>query len=269
MPKVERSSKYLNSSLVCTASTLCSVTSFSTNRNSDLNMYILMRITEALKPIGMPRLSGVKRVVLRCYEYGRRGLMRIKLYQPDTASERELRMTPCQRQVLLGSDADDWRNWVEKLIRRLSFRRRGSVGKGVHLNQTILRTAKKLGGIRYCVVVSLDEGDHTGHGVRLAALHSMTQREYAVVLKNEEVGRALGRTDVEDPVRDALCGPGTKRDKRARLDTLLAGLHMDKKKDVLIYESRSRSSSGADEVIKKVGKGRDRPKNMDPVIIFT
>ena len=62
--------------------------------------------------------------------------------------ERELRLTPCQRQVLLGSDADDWRRWVEKLIRRLSLRRRGAAKKGVHLNQTILRTAMKLGGER-------------------------------------------------------------------------------------------------------------------------
>jgi hypothetical protein len=49
-------------------------------------------------------------------EFGRGGLLRVRVYELLSSVEREIRLSPTQRVALLGSDiADDWRSWVKQV----------------------------------------------------------------------------------------------------------------------------------------------------------
>ena len=58
----------------------------------------------------------------------------MRLYEPVSSVEREVRLSPLQRVALLDS-ADEWRLWIARLDRRLSLRRRAGGAFGVHLSQ--------------------------------------------------------------------------------------------------------------------------------------
>ena len=153
------------------------------------------------------RISGVQHV-MTVREFGRRGLLRVRLHEPVSAVERELRLSPTQRVALLGSDtADEWRVWAPKLDRRLSLRKRAGGHFGLHLSQLLGRTAQRLSHtpLLVGVLVFLDAGDGTGNGLRLALQVPSSQAEFSFTLTSGQVGDLLGWTDTPNPVKDCLC----------------------------------------------------------------
>ena len=190
------------------------------------------------------RVSGVQHV-MTVREFGRKGLLRVRLYEPLSAVERELRLSPVQRVGLLGSDsADERRTWVKELDKRLSLKRRTGGAFGLHLSTLLCRTAlrlcPRLMGLAMCW---LEDLDGTGNGLRVAVQRPSDQAEYSVLLTASEVADLLQARDSVDPVKDVLlcgadggsCGGRSKLLKRrARLDALLKCVSYDEDKDQLV-----------------------------------
>ena len=104
------------------------------------------------------------------------------------------------------------------------------------MNDIILRSAKRLDGTLFGVVVSLAEGDGSFSAVRIACVSHANQQEYAVVIQGSDVGKAMDSTKSLEPVREALIGYGTKKVKRQRMDTLLSHLRYDKTRDEIWFD---------------------------------
>ena len=73
------------------------------------------------------RVSGIL-LVVSVHECGRDGALRIRLYDPLAAAERELWLAANWRAAVLGVSSDNWRAWRDALLRRLSLQRRLAPG---------------------------------------------------------------------------------------------------------------------------------------------
>ena len=152
-------------------------------------------------------VSGVEHV-MTIREFGRRGMLRVRLFEPLSAVERELRLSSTQRVALLDSDTpDEWRVWVPKLDARLSLKKRASGAFGLHLSQLVGRTAQRLSNSPLIVgiLVFLDDGDGTGNGLRIALQVPSSQAEFSFTLTSGEVGNLLNWYSTPDPIKDCLC----------------------------------------------------------------
>jgi len=152
-------------------------------------------------------VSGVEHV-MTIREFGRRGMLRVRLFEPLSAVERELRLSSTQRVALLDSDTpDEWRVWVPKLDARLSLKKRASGAFGLHLSQLVGRTAMRLSNspLLVGILVFLDDGDGTGNGLRIALQVPSSQAEFSFTLTSSEVGDLLNWYATPDPIKDCLC----------------------------------------------------------------
>mmetsp|Transcript_33621 Transcript_33621/g.39521 ORF Transcript_33621/g.39521 Transcript_33621/m.39521 type:complete len:2664 (+) Transcript_33621:57-8048(+) len=191
-------------------------------------------------------ISGVQHLIT-VREFGRGGLLRVRVYEPLSSVEREIRLSPTQRIALLGSDtSDDWRSWYKQLEKRLSLKRRAGGAFGLHLSKLLCRSAVRINrgvntndgeasnGMLVAVVIYLDDGDGSGNALRIACQRPNSQEEFSFLLSNSEIGDLLKCREISNPIKDVLCNHKNVKHKRACFEKLLSALSYDEEEDEVL-----------------------------------
>jgi len=134
--------------------------------------------------------SGVPHILeTRLLTVGR--ILILQVYEPRSRSSMRVTLKPYYRRLLLGSDADDFRNWLPALLKRVKIDWRGK--HELVVDKTMLRVVRKVAGERLILSIALsaDEDSPEGATVKLSLLNQQLSMTFTAEINKEQVIRLL------------------------------------------------------------------------------
>ena len=211
-------------------------------------------------------------------EVGRGGMLRIRVYNPISSEQHEIRLSDVDRALVIDGNMGDWRKWQKDLLSRLSLRRISKVeitdskdGEGndvralgsarmdsyredtkLDFNRTIFTTAKKIDGIIFGVRVLLAGFIDVGDSIEIRIVNLKSSEEHVLPFSESDMRDIAGLPEESTGVIKILLSD--KESREAVIREMLKYVKYDSKLDKITFESEWMTKDGtkndSEEVVK-------------------